>query len=370
MKPKYILIILTVVTIITVFYSCKDNPVNPPPVKSPRDYTWIIDTLNIPDAFQNLMRSMYAANAEDIYLIGHNSGSQIYSGNGQMWHYNGKKWSVVDLRKYVTCAGFLYGIHGTSSNNIWAVGEDCKNYKYKYRIPLILQYNGVTWKKHLIKQKNGLYGPLSHNEIYSVFVESETNVWACGAGGLVYHYDGNNWDIDTLNIPLAKNKERFELVKIVGNKNNKYILSNYSESWDATTRYYIFHYKNDQWAVIDSFAERPYYHPFGVTDLYYSSFGELYSVGPEVYKRENNWETITLDHYTWIWGISDYGKDNMIAVGTYRAFHYNGSDWAEIKALTDENISYQCVWMDSKNVFVVGNTTIDNTGKTIVWHGK
>jgi len=312
------------------------------------------------------MSSMYASSSEDIYLVGHNSGSQIYSGNGGMWHYDGSEWSVVRLRE--SLGGFyLESIHGSSSNNVWAVGSRQSSGDDFYK-SYIMQYNGVSWKEHLIEQENGLYVPMSKNIVFSVYAVSETEVWACGAGGLVYHYDGTSWDVDTLNNPLTTGT--FHLRKIVGNGSNKFMLSTNAKDWNTTTHYYIYKYKEGTWEIVDTFTSEEYY-SFGVTDMYYSSLGELYTVGPEIYKYQiTDWERISADYSTWIWSMFDYGKSNMISVGYGKAFHYNGSDWKEIEATTDSEALYRAVWMDDKNTFIVGNKTIDNSDKTIVWHGK
>lgn len=118
------MLILTVLIILTLSFTQSCDTTEPPEHKaeSPREYTWQIDTLTIPDAFQNLMRSIWAANADDIYICGHNSGSDIYPGNGYMWHYDGKEWNVVDIYNSASWFGNLTSIHGSSSTNVWTVG--------------------------------------------------------------------------------------------------------------------------------------------------------------------------------------------------------------------------------------------------------
>ncbi len=361
MKQKIISTII-LLAIIIIAPSC-DESTAPESRKSVRDYTWTLDTLKIPDANQNLMRSIYGANSKDIYLVGHNSGSPMNNGNGGMWHYDGNEWSIVILRAEIGPVGTLNSVHGSSSNNVWAVGGSID-------YATILQYNGVNWKKHLVSyNRDGLSGtPLARNEVFDVYAESETEVWACGAGGLVYHYDGTSWDVDTLDNPLTTGT--FHLRKIVGNGSNKYMLSTNAKDWNTSSHYYIYKYTEGTWEIIDTFTSEEYY-SFGVTDMYYSSFGELHTVGPEIFKYQiNDWEQISVDYSTWIWSMFDYGRSNMISVGYGKAFHFNGSDWKEIEALTDSEAFYRAVWMDDKNTFVVGYKTIDNKDKTIVWHGK
>ncbi|GBD91636.1 hypothetical protein BMS3Abin04_02368 [bacterium BMS3Abin04] len=372
MKQKYILITLAAIILISVFYSCKDNPVNPPPVKSPRDYTWTVDTLNIPDAFQNLMRSMYAANAEDIYLVGHNSGSQIYPGDGQMWHYNGKKWAVVRLNNKLG-GFFLYSIHGSSSNNVWAVGSRKRSGEDFYR-GFAMQYDGVSWKEHKLKQKNGLYGPLSHNEIYSVFVESETNVWACGAGGLVYHYDGNNWDIDTVKIKLNEN-EKLALNDVVVFNSDLYVLGIKYLKGNLYGTHYLIKKIGTGFGIIDSLVEDVYGNTewkWGTSHFYRSNSNRLYSCGfGGVFQFNGNYWTNIFEYESPVLGVSEKSEKDILAVGDFSlVVHYNGADWIRLSELNFNDVVYTGVWQDSDEAFIVGLLLGGYPQKTIVIHGK
>ena len=66
------------------------------------------------------MRSMYAANGHDIYLVGHCDDTR-----GALWHYDGRGWKAVPLIDELLCVGSLYNIAGTSSKDIWIFGADC-----------------------------------------------------------------------------------------------------------------------------------------------------------------------------------------------------------------------------------------------------
>ncbi|MCP5061167.1 MAG: hypothetical protein GY936_01720, partial [Ignavibacteriae bacterium] len=173
------------------FSSC-DTTDPPPPTKSPRNYTWSVDTLDLPITFQISMRSIWGSSENDIYTCGHVSGSL-----GDLWHYDGKQWEVVDYSKDWEGRGFLQRVHGTSDDNVWVVGSTPwqDTHSNKIEIPYVIQFDGTKWIRHEIDTENRAEGLL---------VLSKTDVWACGEGGLVYHYDGNSWDIDTLVNPVNK----------------------------------------------------------------------------------------------------------------------------------------------------------------------
>jgi len=366
---KYIKAFLFLVsfTMAFIFFSCENATTPATPTKSVRDYTWTIDTLNIPDAFQNLMRSMYAANSEDIYLVGHNSGSQIYLGDGAMWHYNGKDWSVVRLREEVGAYGTLKAVHGSSSNNIWAVGGS-------FEYATILQFNGATWKKHLGKSPNGIYDePLSKSDVYSVYAESETEVWACGDGGLIYHYDGTSWDVDTFKVEL-KNNDYFQLVSIVKNNNKPYALGTKVINNGIELEHYFLSKVDGKWVTIVSFTRnrQDLSSKWGTYKLYSSTFGKLYSygVGGVFEWNGTNWiETLAVSAS--IDGLFDSSENNILAVGANSvAFHFNGSVWEEL-ILPIVPTEYLCgTWVDSNEAIIVGQLLGAYPMKTIVLHGK
>lgn len=331
--------------------SCEEST-KPYIQKSVREYSWNIDTLHI-DANQNYMRAMWASSSDDVYLVGHSSGGQIYEGDGGMWHFNGKNWEVVRLLQLVG-GGKLYDIDGSSSENIWAVGERKSYGDIDYQ-PYVIQYNGSNWIKHNLENFGG---------IYSVLVVDYNDIWACGQYGLIYHFNGINWKIDTLRV--TNNKfDKIGLGRIVGTNKEKYILGHWES--ELTTEIISIIYENNggDWQILDSSSSNSNY-SFGVTHLYYSTFDQLFSVGPDIYKRNAIWEKYSTTNQSWIWGIFDNGESNILTVGTGEVIHFNGSNWQEIIALRNIDYLYRAVWLSEDSAFIVGHI-ID---KTIVWKGN
>ena len=351
--PKIIYLLTAVV--LALNFSCKDSGTGPEEKKSVRDYTWTADTLTRAGSIQTLMRSIWGSSANDIYICGHND--DIY---GNIWHYDGKEWEYIDstqkLREQFGGASYQ-AVHGTASNNVWVVGHSGTK-------PFILEYNGTSWKKHMVN---------ANSRVYSVYAVSKNEVWACGADGIVYHYDGSGWDIDTIKVSqsLGDQYNMFSITKV-----NSTIFAHAAvfENNSSRDRFYLFEKNNEVWTKVDSFVidSQNSQWKWGANHLYSTSFGKLYAVGFGLYEREgNDWVTILPQELASFRGFRDKGKNNMIACGDGgSAYHYDGNNWQEINALHGKDLLYTGVWMEEDEVFVIANDLSGYPQTTIVWHGK
>ncbi len=105
--------------------TCGNNGTAPPTdgvLPGKRDYVWNIDTIAYPGSYQTNMQSMWAASANNIYIVGRNDQNR-----GKMYHYDGVRWTPVHLT--ATDGGTISGpidlsaIYGLSDSSIWAVGD-------------------------------------------------------------------------------------------------------------------------------------------------------------------------------------------------------------------------------------------------------
>lgn len=359
---KFLLIFFAFIVIIfTTGCETTEPPERKP--ESVREYTWQIDTLNIPDAYQNLMRSVWASGPNDIYICGHNSGSQIYEGNGNMWHYDGDKWRVVDIRNSAGWNGNLITVHGSSADNIWAVGYNGRfdiELQRDIQYPFILQLENGKAKRHIVDTKHAVYG---------VFVESETSVWACGDGGLVYHYDGNDWEVDTIKIEL-KNEEVFQLQQIVKYKYAVYVTGIkhvFNEGWGT-----LFLYKQENgWKEKAKSDWGTGNYSFDV-GLYISENDKLYShgMGGIFIWESEHWQNIYSIESA-INSISVESENNILAVGSFgKVVHYNGTDWKLFDNLEYTDVIYRGVLLYKEEAFIIGYDLSSYPMKTFVLNGK
>jgi hypothetical protein len=79
-------------------------------------------------------------------------------------------------RFHLEHATFLEDIHGTSSTNIYTVGEDSQVY----------HYDGSDWR--MMDASQG-----GNEDWFGVWCESATSVWVGGASCQVRHFDGSDW---------------------------------------------------------------------------------------------------------------------------------------------------------------------------------
>ena len=81
----------------------------------------------------------------------------------------------------------LFGIWGTTANDIWAVGGDLSN---EDTGGVVWHYDGTQWTQD---QFIGRVRPAGLPTLYKVWGRSNTDVWVVGRLGLVFHFDGVHW---------------------------------------------------------------------------------------------------------------------------------------------------------------------------------
>jgi len=133
----------------------------------------------------NTLTSVAAVSANDVWAVG----SECYSANAIVEHWNGSSWSLVASPRHpdgFDSTAALYGVEAISAANVWAVG-----YHGSSGVETLIEhYNGSTWSE---VASGGGSGYLS-----SVGATGPNDVWAVGStdgGNLIEHYDGNGWNV-------------------------------------------------------------------------------------------------------------------------------------------------------------------------------
>jgi len=356
-------ICFVLIWVIPLLTGCADKGVEVKPPKDPRTYIWRADTLAYPGFFQTLMSDMWGSSPKDVYAVGHSSAN-----DGVMWHYDGNKWSDVVLSQskggQIPGAFDLTSIYGFSSTDIYAVGARLRtNYNPPPSIidsNLIIHYDGTAWRKVNVYKGR---------RIGDIYGSSQSDIWAGGWEKKMYHYNGSNWETDSISISVPAGFF-FQVSSISSNNSNTYLIASSINDNTAETIRYFFKRENNIWIMLDSMTNS-ISDKFG-EKLNQSNLPSLYSNGSGgIYKYESgSWNPFFQAIYPVIsmWGTSN---ENIFAVGSRgQAFHYNGNDWQQIEVLNDPQTDYYAVWTDGTEAFVVGH--IDDAGlqKTIVWHGK
>jgi len=173
---KIMKIILLLLFITALVYSCNSNPVGPIDQPGRRDYIWTVDTLNYP---YNTMYRMWGSSPTDIWTTSSGYHDKSIS------HFNGVNWTSYGVDRM----NVPYSIYGFSSNNVY-VGSGGGG---------IWHYNGSTWTNVANITKDG------HSDIVfdNVWGASPDDIYATGAypdeygfnNSVIAHFSNNEWEM-------------------------------------------------------------------------------------------------------------------------------------------------------------------------------
>ncbi|KAB2837905.1 MAG: hypothetical protein F9K45_12035 [Melioribacteraceae bacterium] len=260
-----------------------------------------------------------------------------------------------------------YGVYGTAENDVWVVGSKV-DYNPSPPPPLnetsfIIHYDGSKWVEHKVNTSSA---------VYNVYAIKPNDVWACGADGIVYHYNGSHWDIDTIKISKSAD-DFFQLNNMIKHNEKLYCLGRNATEQGAKLTYYFFENINNDWIKLDSFIIEGdnLEYKWGPAAFYVSKINKLYSHGfGGVFEYSGSeWINIFKTEYA----ITDMKgeENNFVLSGDFgHVFHYNGKDWKELTNLYREEVVYSGVWIDKDEVFVIGWDLSGYPQTTLVWHGK
>lgn len=111
-------------------------------------------------------------------------------------HWNGTSWLKAEVPNPGTGINQLYGVDGSSSTDVWAVGTTTNAGEPRgSRHPLALHYNGSSWSTVAMPDP-----PSGSAILRSVTAISPTDAWAVGSQNgysqpVAYHWDGKVWSV-------------------------------------------------------------------------------------------------------------------------------------------------------------------------------
>ena len=339
------------------------NEPKPPEYKDPREMTWTADTLIVPEdwVIQVLPEDMLVLSPDDIWL-------SVWVGHAQMWHYNGTKWeNKRDI------GGGINTIVKRDGDDLWAGG-------YSGDFMLLAHYEGTDWATYKMLQTHQLYNSYSdkniRGEILDMCVDKDNNLWACGRKGIIFKYDGIQWDVDTVRMPNYPIDSYF--LKSIEYFDNKLhvLVAMYNSPIHNEAHFYITGNLNN-WSIVDSMiiSTESGYTKWGSRNLFAFGNDNLFSYGETgIWNlRLNSWSKI-LDVAGAISSFYSINQDYTIAVGDFRKIlYYNGSSWKEINELLsidDPHFCFSVSWTDGNEIFVGGYTVDGWPQRGIIWHGE
>ena len=321
--------------------------------KHPTEYTWTIDTLDLSVVSSRFRPTdILYIDEDDIYIFGENS---YY--NDVYWHYDGVEWRdttilsmIRDILAVEEISGTIYGAGDTK----WYLpeGVDFQG--------SIVRFNGSQWQQVFYAHVDGQKGA----SFYDIWGNSEDNIWAGGPYGLLYHYNGQEWEDycfpDTIHIINFSGSD----------SENLYAIGYYIDNVGING--YFLKWTGESWIIENQFQKNRaeyLFHSFGFLDIYVTN-DYIYSCGEGVFRKKRDdeeWQKLYQDSQSKYWDVSGSGLDHIYFVGEGgNADFWNGDECFCLDSIYYPEITYNKVWTDGKQVIIVGYS--DNT--TYVMRGE
>lgn len=165
---------------------------------------WDGTAWTVADRSKTALVAVHGASATDVTAVGYQDALRHWDGarwtsvipprSGDpplfaVWTRPGETWRA-GAGRYVMRSGdaplswsvddTIYALHGSSSSDVWAVGA--KGVAY--------HYDGTSFTAHPVDVASNSYGERSN--LYGVWASAPNDAWAVGDGGF-FHWDGRRW---------------------------------------------------------------------------------------------------------------------------------------------------------------------------------
>ena len=240
---------------------------------------------------------------------------------------------------------FLYKVWGSSSNDVFAIGEDVADYTHDH---IIIHYDGSEWSEvyHTSTYTlNGIWGS-SSSDVYVAGYSTEDERWG---SGIVLHYDGSSWSEIMDEYDHFGTKYGFDTIWCSSPTD---IFTLGDNGWD----FQIIHYNGSAWAIVWTSDEMGEYER-SFLDIWGSSSSDVFVSGKSIIHYDGStWSKMVSDTIKTIdgdniWGLSS-GDIYTDGGGPTEILHYDGSTWSKMESpiyLTYKN----SIWCSSpSNIFL------------------
>jgi hypothetical protein len=316
----------------------------------------IVSSPNVepPDGvYDDVLYALSGVATNDIWTVGNvccYPGSRSHSFNRALIeHWNGSKWKVVPFAKDEPADTYLFGVAQVSHSDVWAVGKGLFSGS-QFLQPLFEHWNGKKWS--LVQIPDIMYG----GEMYSAVALSSDNVWAAGDAefeAATEHWNGKSWSfvpgysygVTSLRSIAASGPDDIWAVgEAYGSSDSPSV---FTEHWNGSEWSY--------YPAVDKFFASGFY---GVADL---SPTDVWAVGyenPSAYSYRDVPQTL-IEHWdgygwnlvpspnknpkaylltNWLFGVAGRSASDVWAVGYWTYYpgsgtnrslflHWNGKKW-------------------------------------------
>jgi len=226
----------------------------------------------------------------------------------------------------------LYGVWGTGSDNVYAVGNS----------GTILHYDGEAW--------NVDADLATYVNLRDIWGSSADDIWVVGDGGRAIHSDGNTWEsVDT--------GVREDLTAVWGSSPDNVF---------AVGEETIIHFDGQSWSEVTAPAAD---HPRHYQDVWGSSGSDVYAVEnhEEISHFDGNvWSNFTipgLESASYVTGSGE--SDVYIAARYFNVYRFDGNSWTSIRQGSFFRDHWRGVWASAEAEFWgVGHELIKYDGMT------
>ncbi|HVC79968.1 MAG TPA: hypothetical protein VNL35_05620 [Chloroflexota bacterium] len=135
-----------------------------------------------------------------LWAVGDTTDPHAHLNRTLILRYNGADWAVVPSPNVATYNNGLGGVAAVSANHAWAVGG-YNNTASTYRARLVLEWNGVAWKRAPAPTGS----TTTFNLLSRVIAISAHDVWAVGYEftTIAEHFNGSGWSVVPTPKPLT-----------------------------------------------------------------------------------------------------------------------------------------------------------------------
>jgi len=265
----------------------------------------------------------------------------------------------------------LYGLDGTSSSDLWAVGA-FETEQYLGNEALIEHWDGSTWS---LNAKITISGDTS---LLAVDAIAPDDAWAVGYYGITYplieHWDGTGWFISQTPTP-GVDQRLFGVAAV--SPTDIWAVGNYKANpSSSSTQTLIFHWDGTVWTQAPSPSPGAFANQLSAVDVVSSN--DVWAVGNYV-DASNNLYTLTehWDGTTWslvpspapsltvLTGVTAIASNDVWAVGSGPArtggfsIHWDGTSWRHfpMPLVGVEDIMHGIASSSSTDVWAVGEAS-------------
>ncbi len=262
----------------------------------------------------NTIHDSWSADGSTFFFVGD---------GGTILQYSNDNWDVMDT----PTVSALYGIHGTSINDIWAVGGNSYGESDAEK-SVILHYNGTSWLSVTPPDYLGYFYVMQ-----DVFAAASGDVWAVSkSSSYLWHYNGTGWSfVDTGIVTTLP----YDFYAVYGFSSNDIYVAGGCNT--------VLHYDGTNWIKEHQISSC---NPDFVTNMLYDVWGtgtdNVYTCGNsnQILKRQNTtpatWTEIHAPNGAGdavpLNAIGGTGEDIYFAGSGGEIWEYNGTEFTTVSA--------------------------------------